>query len=126
MLLWFQIRLRPREHPIEIPSVSDFNASCFNCFCNLELATKPSIFFRNMFVNQRTSPRGTGTRSSERSVPPRRRVARAGVRGAGGRRCTPPKNHLKTKFLFASTLIMFARHLNYDLKLCENRNFSNI
>ena len=38
MLLWFQIRLRPREHPIEIPSVSDFNASCFNRFCKLELA----------------------------------------------------------------------------------------
>jgi hypothetical protein len=37
-LLWFQIRLRPREHPIEIPSVSDFNASCFNRFCKLELA----------------------------------------------------------------------------------------
>ena len=33
-LLW----LRPREHPIEIPSVSDFNASSFNRFCNLELA----------------------------------------------------------------------------------------
>ena len=37
-LLRFQIRLRPREHPIEIPSVSDFNSSCFNRFCKLELA----------------------------------------------------------------------------------------
>ena len=62
-----------------------------------------------MLIYQRTSPRGTGTRSSEQSEPSRRRVARAGVRDAGGRRRTSPKNHLKTNFLFASTFIMFAR-----------------
>jgi hypothetical protein len=33
-----------------------------------------------MLIYQRTSPRGTGTRSSEQSEPSRRRVARAGVR----------------------------------------------
>ena len=75
-------------------------------------------YFSKYIIYQRTSPRGTGTRSSERSVPSRRRVARAGVRDAGGRRRTSPKNHLKTNFLFASTFIMFARHLiNDELKL---------